>query len=1192
MNTFTARNSKCCLPKQTRKPFIMVLFLSIGLTHNVFSQQSNLACNDITPWVNTSFTLTETNTATPLSGWVNTGNVINSNTSDFATATILVSGSVSLKVSDAANDYDAGNFAGFLVESGLLNTGVFDGISINTYLGGVLQETYDAIDLITLDLNLFGDPFIVGFITSTSYDEVEIVITNPLGVVTSFDVYYVSMEQFCAGPNLECNLQTALNNPDYPTIIDYLNTGSDGITIGNVGTPQDAVSASTTDYASLNNLAGADGSTFITIAEQVTDYPAGTFVGFDIENLNILSTGLLDYITITTYRDGLQKQTKSGVDLFLSANALSGGRQIVGFVSDSSVDKVKFSINQPLGINLGTTRVYNVVFETFCAGPELDCNMPQAITSPDYPLLIVGERTGITGVACALCSVSDAGNVIDEDNTNYAQINITSGVANIGSLSVKDQLTDYPADIFVGFRIENPNLVDVDALTGITVSTYLDGVLQETATNADVLVSVSSDLVLNDDQQVVGFVTGSPFDEVTISLYNVGSFDIGTTFVYELLLNEFCPADIICDSTYFLLAPEFPVYIDAFRTGVDGLACTLCEVTDEQNVITADTSDYGTITITAGVSGTASIAVADALYTYPPGTIAGFVIKDLGFLLQADLFQTLTISTYNDGVFQESKTGGELLEAALIVLFINPSSGVHNVGFETTLPFDEIRITVGALSGAINQIRVYGAFVDTNFSDGGSLLCDSHPVAVNDIVSTDEDTPLSGSVNANDTPSSDGGNVWSLLGANGGAVNGTVTMNPDGSYTYTPTPDFNGADSFSYTICDLDSDCDTAVVSITVNPINDLPIASDDLVTGNEDVPIMSDVQSNDTPSGDGDNTWSLVGIDGGALHGEVTMGLDGTYTYTPDPNYNGPDMFTYELCDFNGDCDQATVSITVGPIDDLPVASDDSFSGQQDMPLMENVQTNDLPSGDGGNAWTLVGTDGGALHGTVVMNPDGSFTYTPDPEYNGPDAFTYEICDVDADCDQATVSVFIEPVLPIKLLSFNAKRIGNSARLEWTTAYESNVDYFEIQKAGAGKDFTSIGKERAAGNSTAVQSYQFTDAAPFSGINYYRLKEVDFDGQSTYSPIQSLPFDTRFAIIKMWPNPASEGFYIATDDANHQGFEIDLVNFEGVHFLHQTIGENVTQTWVDLEHIPPGVYQLKLTGDGWQQSEKIVKVQ
>ena len=72
------------------------------------------------------------------------------------------------------------------------------------------------------------------------------------------------------------------------------------------------------------------------------------------------------------------------------------------------------------------------------------------------------------------------------------------------------------------------------------------------------------------------------------------------------------------------------------------------------------------------------------------------------------------------------------------------------------------------------------------------------PVAVNDVTTTSEDTPVSGSVTGNDTPSGDGGNTWTLVGTNGGATNGTVTMNPDGSYTYTPNANFNGTDVFTY----------------------------------------------------------------------------------------------------------------------------------------------------------------------------------------------------------------------------------------------------------------------------------------------------------------------------------------------------------------------------------------------------------
>ncbi|MBK8492569.1 MAG: cadherin-like domain-containing protein [Saprospirales bacterium] len=94
------------------------------------------------------------------------------------------------------------------------------------------------------------------------------------------------------------------------------------------------------------------------------------------------------------------------------------------------------------------------------------------------------------------------------------------------------------------------------------------------------------------------------------------------------------------------------------------------------------------------------------------------------------------------------------------------------------------------------------------------------PVANNDVNSTLINTPVSGAAQTNDVPSADGGNVWSLIGLNGGAANGTVTMDASGNYTYTPNPGFFGTDVFTYEICDVDMDCDPATVTITVeNPI-------------------------------------------------------------------------------------------------------------------------------------------------------------------------------------------------------------------------------------------------------------------------------------------------------------------------------------------------------------------------------------
>src|SRR4029079_3276441 len=182
------------------------------------------------------------------------------------------------------------------------------------------------------------------------------------------------------------------------------------------------------------------------------------------------------------------------------------------------------------------------------------------------------------------------------------------------------------------------------------------------------------------------------------------------------------------------------------------------------------------------------------------------------------------------------------------------------------------------------------------------------PVAVDDVNTTNEDTPVLGDASTNDTPSGDGGTMWNLVGVDGGATNGGVVMNPDGTYTYTPDPNFNGMDTVTYMVCDIDGDCDTAVIIITIDPVNDVPVAVADANTTNEDTPVSGDVSTNDTPSGDGGNMWTLVGVDGGATNGGVVMNPDGTYTYTPDPNFNGMDTITYMVCDIDGDCDTAVI--------------------------------------------------------------------------------------------------------------------------------------------------------------------------------------------------------------------------------------------------------------------------------------------
>ncbi|MFZ0324951.1 MAG: Ig-like domain-containing protein, partial [Actinomycetes bacterium] len=219
---------------------------------------------------------------------------------------------------------------------------------------------------------------------------------------------------------------------------------------------------------------------------------------------------------------------------------------------------------------------------------------------------------------------------------------------------------------------------------------------------------------------------------------------------------------------------------------------------------------------------------------------------------------------------------------------------------------------------------------------------------------------------------------------------------------YTPAANYNGSDSYTYTISDGNGGTDTATVNVTVDPVNDAPYAGDGAVTTSEDTNVIVDVAA---LTGDIDSGPLVITVTGGPTHGALVDNGDGTYTYQPDPDYFGPDTFTYQVCDADLACATGTIDITVTPVNDPPVAAGDSVSLFQDTPTVIDVLGNDSDA-DGDPLVTNVLS--APSHGSVVLNPDGTVTYTPDPGYIGPDSFSYEACDPASACDSATVTISV----------------------------------------------------------------------------------------------------------------------------------------------------------------------------------------
>jgi RHS repeat-associated protein len=289
---------------------------------------------------------------------------------------------------------------------------------------------------------------------------------------------------------------------------------------------------------------------------------------------------------------------------------------------------------------------------------------------------------------------------------------------------------------------------------------------------------------------------------------------------------------------------------------------------------------------------------------------------------------------------------------------------------------------------------------------------DDAPVAVNDSYSMLEDTALSitaAGILSNDSDV-DGPALQAALVS--GPTYGTLTLNADGSLLYTPSANFTGSDSFTYRATSAGLESTTATVSIHVSAIDDGPQANNDVYTTSEDTALSigaaAGVLENDVDV-DGPPMGSV--LVSGPSHGALTLNSDGSFSYTPHANYHGTDSFTYRATSNSLQSDPATVTITVTPVDDEPVAANDSYSTSEDTLLnvaATGVLANDNdPDGPALQAALVSGPS----HGTIALNADGSFTYTPGVNYSGSDSFTYRATSNGLQSAPATVMITVNSV-------------------------------------------------------------------------------------------------------------------------------------------------------------------------------------
>lgn len=286
------------------------------------------------------------------------------------------------------------------------------------------------------------------------------------------------------------------------------------------------------------------------------------------------------------------------------------------------------------------------------------------------------------------------------------------------------------------------------------------------------------------------------------------------------------------------------------------------------------------------------------------------------------------------------------------------------------------------------------------------------PVGNTDTYATDEDTQLvveAPGVLGNDTDA-DGDSLTVVFDEANGPQNGVLALNADGSFTYTPNLNFHGTDSFQYSVTDGVFTSALTTVNLTVNSVNDIPVAGDDAYATDEDTPLTVEAPGvfvNDT---DADGELPILGGETSPQHGTLVLEADGSFTYTPDANFFGTDSFQYRTRDELEYSNWATVTITVNPVNDAPVAVDDSYETWNEEFVVSpeaGMLANDSDVDDPVLTVTLVTTPN---VGGVIYSPDGSFVYSPVPSGSDYTAtFTYSVVDSGGLSDTATVSILVK---------------------------------------------------------------------------------------------------------------------------------------------------------------------------------------
>ncbi|MBU75732.1 MAG: hypothetical protein CMK63_01925 [Pseudoalteromonadaceae bacterium] len=365
------------------------------------------------------------------------------------------------------------------------------------------------------------------------------------------------------------------------------------------------------------------------------------------------------------------------------------------------------------------------------------------------------------------------------------------------------------------------------------------------------------------------------------------------------------------------------------------------------------------------------------------------------------------------------------------------------------------------------------------------------PDVHDDTASVDEDNSVAINILENDSDVDNDLNPASVRVVTAPALGKTSLNTANGVITYTPNENVNGSDSFTYTVDDLENGRSSiATVSITINPVNDAPFAKIDTAITEEDMAIEIDVALNDSDIDEGDSLdLSRLEVITAPENGKASVQNE-RILYTPNADFNGSDTFTYRVADKVGAMsNQASVIITVGEVNDAPIAANDVGELDEDTSIELSILENDLDVDSDLTIDNVTITQAPANGIVSVNSASGTISYKPNADYFGSDSFSYSVKD-----DQSLISNIA--VVKLTINSVNDAPVANNdvAQLLEDTAHSINVLGNDLDVDGSlDKTSLEVVTEPEFGSTQIVNGMiSYTPNANSNGVDSfsYRVKD------------------------------------------------------------------------------------------------------